>query len=86
VVKLSIVRTVPENLNMTTPRSKVALETRLAELHRIFAVSDMGSAFLALQITELEDKCAALRKRMDHKAKANCRAEGAAPCVLLRNS
>jgi hypothetical protein len=59
---------------MIIPRSKVALEARLAELHRIFAVSDMGSAFLALQITELENKCAALRMRMDHKAKPNCRA------------
>ena len=73
MVKLSIVRTVPKNLNMTIPRSKVALEARLAELHRIFAVSDMGPAFLALQITELENKCAVLRKRMHHKAKPNSR-------------
>jgi hypothetical protein len=56
---------------MIIPRSKVALEAWLADLNRIFAVSDMGSAFLALQITELEDKCAALRKRMHHKAKPN---------------
>src|SRR5258708_281034 len=74
VVKLSIVRTVRKNLNMIIPRSKVALEAWPAELDRTFAVSDMGSAFLALQITELEGKCAVLRKRMDHKAKPNCRA------------
>jgi hypothetical protein len=59
---------------MIIPRNKVALEARLANSHRILAVSDMGSAFLALQITELENKCAALRKRMFHKAKPNCRA------------
>jgi hypothetical protein len=68
-------RTVPKNLNMIIPRSKVAfLEAWFADLHRIFAVSDMGLAFLALQITELENKCAALRKRMPHNAKPNCRA------------
>jgi len=67
-------RTVRKNVNMIIPRNKVALEARLADLHRIFAVSDMGSVFLALQITELENKCAALRKRMHHKAKPNSRA------------
>jgi hypothetical protein len=60
---------------MIIPRNKVALEARLANLYRILAVSDMGSAFLALQITELENKCAALRKRMHHKAKPNSRAK-----------
>jgi hypothetical protein len=62
----------PENmtnkLNMIIPRKKLALEAWLAELHRVQAVSDMGSALLALQITELENKCAALRKRLQHKA------------------
>jgi hypothetical protein len=72
---------------MIIPRRKFAMEARLADLNRIFAVSDMGSAFLSLQITELEDKCAALRKRMHHKAKPSYRVpEDAAPCVLLRNS
>jgi hypothetical protein len=59
---------------MIIPRRKIAMETWLADLNRIFAVSDVGSAFLSLQITELEDKCAALRKRMHHKAKPNYRA------------
>ncbi len=54
---------------MIIPRSKAALETWLAQLHRIHAASDMGPAFLALQIAELENRCAALRKRMHHKAK-----------------
>jgi hypothetical protein len=60
---------------MIIPRNKVALEARLANLHRILAVSDMGPVFLALQITELENKCAALRKRMHHKAQSNRRAK-----------
>lgn len=59
---------------MIIPRSKVALEAWLANLNRTFAVSDMGPAFLALQITELENKCAVLRKGMHHKAKPNYRA------------
>ena len=72
VVKLSIVRTVRKHLNITVPKSKVALEAWLAELHHV-AVSDLGSAFLAFQITELENKCAVLRKRRHHKAKPNSR-------------
>ena len=75
MLKLSIVRTVPKNLNMIIPRSNVALEAWLADLNRIVAVSDMGPAFLALQINELENKCAALRKRMHHKAQSNRRAK-----------
>jgi hypothetical protein len=75
VIKLSIVRTVPKNLDMIIPRNKFALEAWLADLHRVFAVSEMGLAFLALQITELENKCAALRKRMHHKAQSNRRAK-----------
>jgi hypothetical protein len=59
---------------MIIPRSKLALEAWLADLNRIFAVSEMGPAFLALQITELENKCAVLRKRMHHhKARPNSR-------------
>jgi pyrroline-5-carboxylate reductase len=73
VIEFSIVRTVRKNLNMIGPKNKVALEAWLAELHRILAVSGMGPAFLALQITELENKCAVLRKRMHHKAKPNSR-------------
>jgi hypothetical protein len=69
------VKTVLKNLNIAIPKSKVALETWLADLHRMIAVSDMGPAFLALQITELEDKCAALRKQMNNKAKPNGSAE-----------
>jgi len=58
---------------MIIPRSNVALEAWLADLNRIVAVSDMGPAFLALQITALENKCAVLRKRMHHRAKPNSR-------------
>jgi hypothetical protein len=54
---------------MIIPKSKVALETWLADLRRNIAVSAMGRTFLALQITELENKCAAVRRRMDQKAR-----------------
>jgi hypothetical protein len=75
VIELSIVRIVQKNLNMVIPRNKVTLEAWLADLHSTLAVSQMGPAFLALQITELENKCAALRKRMHHKAQSNRRAK-----------
>jgi len=55
---------------MIIPRSKVALEAWLADLN---SISDIGPAFLALQITALENKCAVLRKRMHHRAKPNSR-------------
>jgi len=53
---------------MIINRNKVALEMWLADLRRMISVSDMGPAFLALQITELENKCAALRKQAEQKA------------------
>jgi len=62
------VKTVRKNLNMIINKSKVALEIWLADLRRTISVSDMGPAFLALQITELENKCAALRKPAKQKA------------------
>jgi len=52
------------------PKSKVALETWLAELRRTTPISAMGVALLALQIAELENRCAALRRRMEQKASA----------------
>jgi hypothetical protein len=50
------------------PKSKVALETWLAELRRTTPISGIGVALLALQITELENRCAALRVRTAQKA------------------
>ena len=50
------------------PESKVALETWLAELRRTTAISGIGVALLALQIAELENRCAALRRRTAQKA------------------
>jgi len=54
---------------MIIPKSKVALETWLAELRRTNTLSNVGAVFLSLQITELENRCAELRKQMQHKAK-----------------
>jgi len=50
------------------PKSKVALETWLAELRRTTPISGIGVALLALQIAELENRCAALRGRTAQKA------------------
>ena len=69
VVQLQIVKTIPKNINMVVPKSRVALETWLAELRRVTAFSDLGAVFLSLQITELENKCAAIRRQMQHKTK-----------------
>jgi len=68
VVKLQTVKTALTNVNMIIPKSRVALESWLADLRRSNAVSDLGAVFLALQISELENKCASLRKRMNQKA------------------
>jgi hypothetical protein len=69
VVQLQIVKTIPKNINMIVPKSKVALETWLAELRRTTTLPDLGTVFLSLQISELENKCAAMRRQMHHKAK-----------------
>jgi len=45
------------------------LEQWLKELRRATALSDLGATFLSLQIGELENKCAAMRRQMHHKAK-----------------
>ncbi len=49
------------------PRSRIPLETWLAELRRTTALTDLGAVFLSLQISELENKCAAVRRQMQHK-------------------
>jgi len=54
---------------MIIPKSKVALETWLAELRRTTALSELGAVLLSLHISELEQKCAELSKRMHHRAK-----------------
>jgi len=55
------------------PKSKVALETWLAELRRTTPISGMGVALLALQIAELENRCAVMRRRMEQKASSELR-------------
>ena len=70
VVNFPNVKTLRKNNNLAVP-NKVALEAWLTGLHRILGVSEIGSALLALQITELEVKCAALRKRMLQRAGAH---------------
>src|SRR5437763_1001323 len=70
VVQLQIVKTIPKNINMIVPKSKVALETWLAELRRTTKLCDLGAIFLSLQFGELENKCAAMRRQMHHNAKS----------------
>jgi len=55
------------------PKSKVALETWLAELRLTTPISGIGVALLALQITELENRCAAMRLRTAQKANPESR-------------
>ena len=50
------------------PKNMVALETWLAELRRTTPLSAMGVALLALQLAELENRCVAMRLRMEQKA------------------
>jgi hypothetical protein len=50
------------------PKSKVALETWLAELRRTTPLSGIGAALLALQIAELENRCAVMRRRTEQSA------------------
>jgi uncharacterized small protein (DUF1192 family) len=52
------------------PKSKVALETWLAELRHTTPISAMGAVLLALQIAELENRCAAMRRQMEQEASA----------------
>src|SRR5947207_15943932 len=49
-------------------KSKAVLETWLAGLRRTTPISAMGVALLALQIAELENRCAAMRRRTERKA------------------
>ena len=63
----SIVKAIRKN--RIIGRSRIALETWLAELRRTTALSDLGAVFLSLQISELENKCAAMRRQMHHKGK-----------------
>jgi hypothetical protein len=44
------------------------LETWPAELRRATPISGMGVALLALQIAELENRCAVMRRRTEQKA------------------
>ncbi len=53
---------------MIVNKSKVALETWLAELRRTTPISAMGAALLSLQIAELEHRCAEMRRRMEQRA------------------
>jgi uncharacterized small protein (DUF1192 family) len=55
------------------PKSKVALETWLAELRRTTPISAIGVALLALQIAELENRCAVMRRRMEQRASPESR-------------
>jgi len=55
------------------PKGKVALETWLAELRRTTPISGIGVALLALQVAELENTCAAMRRRTAQKANSEPR-------------
>jgi hypothetical protein len=57
------------------PANKFALETWLADPSRNIAVSGLGVALLAAQITELERRCGAMHSRIEIKrAQRECKA------------
>jgi hypothetical protein len=54
-------------LGKVIPTNKLDLETWLAHLSRNIALSGLGVALLAAQITKLESKCMAIRSRIEIK-------------------
>ena len=54
-------------LGKVIPTNKLDMETWLADLSRNIALSGLGVAFLAAQITKLESKCMAMRSRIEIK-------------------
>jgi hypothetical protein len=51
-------------LGKVIPTNKFALETWLADRSRNIAVSSLGVALLAAQITDLESRCIAMRRHV----------------------
>ena len=87
VVQFQIVKTIRKNSEMIVPKSRVALETWLAELRRTTALSDLGAVFLSLQISELETDalpCASKCGKRQNPKQIITRKS--APCVRPRNA
>jgi len=49
------------------PTTKLARKTSLASLFSNLTASNIGVAFLSAQITDLEERCAAMRRRINCK-------------------
>jgi len=60
------------------PTKKRAGKTSLASLFSNLAASNVGVAFLSAQITDLEERCAAMRSRINNKRPGKI-ARGAQP-------
>jgi hypothetical protein len=52
------------------PQNTEALVAFLAKLRRNGKIASLGTALLSFQITELENRCASMRRRIEHKAKS----------------
>jgi hypothetical protein len=61
------------------PIRKQARKTWLAGLSRPLTASNVGVAFLSAQITDLEERCAAMRRRINRKRRERTRATRAQP-------
>jgi hypothetical protein len=49
------------------PKTKLARKTSLAGLFSNLTASNVGIAFLSAQITDLEQRCAAMRSRINNE-------------------
>jgi len=78
-------------MSQLIPAGKRARKTWLAGLSPYLTASNAGAAFLSAQITDLEQRCAAMRSRINHKRsrKKNAREVSATrmsvPVTLKRN-
>ena len=59
--------TEPIFMSELIPKRTRVRKTWLAGLSRALTVSDVGVAFLSAQITDLEERCAAMRRRINRE-------------------
>ena len=68
---------------LISPRKR-ARKTWLAGLFPHLRASNVGVAFLSAQITDLEQRCAAMLDRINHKAARKNACEATAPRMSVR--
>ncbi len=66
------------------PTKKRAGKTSLASLFSNLAASNVGVAFLSAQITDLEERCAAMRSRINNKRPGKTARRAQSPRVSVQ--